>query len=343
MSIVGTRDEMKFSRYLRFVPIFTICCSVVASPQAGNPVTALEELVTAENVTDAARHYPLAVEQAIEGLTEEERAEAAKLLVIKQKLRERGYELHRTSNPMQWELVDATGGNDRVTFTLLNSFISGIDAVVLVRADFFMENRTNTVVKAISLCLDAGEWRIKSLQNWVQERDFESEELLQKVTAAGRNEIQAVATLYEIQRALMMYHYSYQDAGFPLSLATLSGPAEAPTPDAAQAAPSSREVDEPEEPSKPVTPQYTHMLDPSFMLSPIVKSGYEFHYNLIDPGTSDRVGSFQITATPLQFGKSGNKNFFIDKSSIIRFTKENREANENDEPLNGLRYRDYVD
>lgn len=335
MSIVGTREEMKFSRYLRFVPIFTICCSVVASPQAGNPVTALEELVTAENVTDAVRHYPFAVELAIEGLTEEERAEAAKVLVISQKLRERGYELHRTSNPIQWELVDANGGNDHATFTLLNSFISGVDAVVLMRVDFFVENKTHTEVKAVSLCLDAGEWRIKGVQSWVQEQDFESEELLQELTPAGRNEIQAVATLYEIHRALMRYYYSYPDAGFPLSLATLSGPAEAPTQDAAQEAPSSREVDEPAEPSKPVAPQYTHMLDPGFMLSPVVKDGYEFRYNLIDPGTSDKsAGSFQITATPLHFGKSGNKNFFIDKSSVIRFTKENREANENDEPLN---------
>lgn len=333
MSIVGTREEMKFSRYLRFVPIFTICCSVVASPQAGNPVTALEELVTAENATDAARHYPLPVQQAIEGLTEEERIEAAKLLVIKQKLREKGYELHRTSNPMQWEMVNANGGNDRVTFTLLNSFISGVDAVVLMRIDFFMENTPSTQVKAVSLSLDAGEWRIKGVQNWAQEQYFESEELLQKLTPAGRNEMQAVTTLYQIHQALMKYHYSYSDAGFPSSLAALSGPAKAP--DATQEAPSSREVDEPAEPSTPVAPQYTHMLDPDFMLSPVVKDGYEFRYTLIDPGTSDRsAGSFQITATPLQFGKSGNKNFFIDKSLVIRFTKEDREANENDEPLN---------
>lgn len=321
---------MKFSRYLRFVPIFTICCSVVASPQAGNPVTALEELVTAENATDAARHYPLPVQQAIEGLTEEEKTEAAKVLVIKQKLRERGYELHRTSNPMQWELLDANGGNDRVTFTLLNSFISGVDAVVLMRIDFFMENTPSTQVKAVSLRLDAGEWRIKSVQSWVQQHDFESEELVQRLTPAGRNEIQAVATLYQIHQALMKYHYSYPDAGFPLSLAALSGPAEAP--DAAQEAESSREVDESDE---PVVPQYAHLLDPGFMLSPVVRGGYEFRYTLIDRGTSDRsAGSFQITATPLQFGKSGNKSFFIDRSSIIRFTKENREANENDEPLN---------
>lgn len=329
---------MKFSRYLRFVPIFTICWSVVASPQAGNPVTALEELVTAENVTDAVRHYPFAVEQAIEGLTEEERAEAAKVLVISQKLRERGYELHRTSNPIQWELVDANGGNDHATFTLLNSFISGVDAVVLMRVDFFVENKTHTEVKAVSLCLDAGEWRIKGVQSWVQEQDFESEELVQRLTPEGRNEIQAVATLYEIHRALMRYYYSYPDAGFPLSLAALSGPPEAPTPDAAQEAESSREVDEsdePAEPSNPVAPQYTHLLDPGFMLSPVVRNGYEFRYTLIDPGTSDKsAGSFQITATPLQFGKSGNRSFFIDRSSIIRFTKDDREANENDEPLN---------
>ena len=326
---------MKFSRYLRFVPIFTICCSVVASPQAGNPVTALEELVTAENATDAARHYPLPVQQAIEGLTEEEKTEAAKVLVISQKLRERGYELHRTSNPIQWEMVNANGGNDRTTFTLLNSFISGVDAVVFVRVDFFSEDGTNTVVKAASLCLDAGEWRIKSVQNWVRQYDFASEELVQRLTPEGRNEIQAVATLYEIHRALMRYYYSYPDAGFPLSLATLSGPAEAPTPETAQEAPSSREVDEPEEPSKPVVPQYAHMLDPGFMLIPVVKNGYEFRYTLIDPGTSDKsAGSFQITATPLQFGKSGNRSFFIDRSSLIRFTKDDREANENDEPLN---------
>jgi len=61
----------------------------------------------------------------------------------------------------------------------------------------------------------------------------------------------------------------------------------------------------------------------------------EVRYKVIDPVTSNRfMGSFQVTATPVRFGESGNKSFFIDTTSRIRFTRENREANENDEPLN---------
>src|SRR6185437_10826154 len=41
----------------------------------------------------------------------------------------------------------------------------------------------------------------------------------------------------------------------------------------------------------------------------------------------------QITASPVEFGRSGRRNFFIDESAIIRVTSEDRPATERDDPL----------
>ncbi|HEY6248837.1 MAG TPA: hypothetical protein VI685_02690 [Candidatus Angelobacter sp.] len=332
---------MKLGRHLCFLPLFVIFSAVIACPQAGNPVTALEELVTTEKITDAVKHYPVAVEEAVQGLQENDQAEAAKVLLINQRLRGAGWELRKTSDPMRWEVVSATG-DGRFTLTLLNSFISGINALIVMRIDF---PTGNTYVKFASLRFEAGEWRLENLGSWQQEKDFESDEFIQELTPAGRNEKMAMATLGEIRSALAQYHNTYRSTGFPSSLAALSGPApEAvngtePPPEAIDKpnVPESEEPDNGQEDSpvgEPIAPQYAHLLDPIFMNSPVVKDGYKFQYKLIDPGAMEKDGGeFQLTATPLQFGKTGSRSYFADQRWVLRFTTENRDANENDEPL----------
>lgn len=339
---------MKSLYRIWFLLFFVACGSTIARSQ-GTPVSALEELVSSEKITDALRHYPVAVEQEIQGLPESERAEAAEHLVPRQKLATLGYELRKASQPGQWQVFDASG-NGRMTFTVLNSFISGVDAMVLLRGDFNARGDGEfsgpaSSMNFVFLRFEEGEWRLKSLGDWRVERDFESDEFAQGLTPAGRNEQAAVATLEQLSNALREYRRAYSATGFPANLAALSGPipeeVDKPSAPPQEDKPEGNETEsnsdasELEEPALSATPEYAHLLEPGFMASPLIREGYVFHYKLLDPGAGqENGGAFQITATPLQFGRTGSKGYFIDQTSVVRFTLDNRDANENDQVLN---------
>ncbi|MGC2696250.1 MAG: hypothetical protein WA738_10720, partial [Candidatus Angelobacter sp.] len=69
------------------------------------------------------------------------------------------------------------------------------------------------------------------------------------------------------------------------------------------------------------------MLDASFAEDPLIKNGYRFRYLHTDVGTGEpgNVGNFEITAVPVEFGKTGTKtkSYFINNNSL-RATTENR-------------------
>ena len=338
------RQEMKLIRWHWFLPVFVTFICGAAYPQA-DPVTALEELLTADKTTDIARHYPVAVEEVVQNLHGEDKAEAARILVMKQKLRDVSYLLRGPLDGQRGEARDANG-NDRFTITLLNSFVSGPDALIVTRLNF---PGGVSGKKVFSLRFEAGEWRIIRIGQFVDQEDFESEQFIQGLLPAGRNEMAAEETLGEIYSALAEYSNTYRNTGFPASLVALSAPKPAPAPEAIEkpdvpeVEPTSQETDDtvesPEDgPPPPEVPEHSYQLDPAFIKDPTVKDGYVFHYRLIDPGTMGKDdGKYQITATPVQFGKTGNKSYFMDQTAVIRFTKENRDANENDEPLNDAR------
>ena len=334
---------MKLIRWPCFLSVFVTFISVAAPSQAGDPVTAFEELLAADKTTDIARHYPVAVEDVVRNLQGDEKTEAARLLVMKQKLGDVSYLLRGPGDGGQGGAGDANG-HDRFTITLLNSFVSGTDALIITRLNF---PGGVSGKKVFSLRLEAGEWRIIRIGQLVEQEDFESDTFIRGLLPAGRNEMAAEETLGEIYSALAEYNETYRNTGFPSSLAALSAPTPAPAPEAIEKPDvpevepeTSQETDDivesPEDrPLPPEAPEHSYQLHPAFMKDPAVKDGYVFHYKLIDPGAMGKGDAkFQITATPVQYGKTGNKSYFIDQTSVIRFTKENRDANENDDPLN---------
>jgi hypothetical protein len=63
---------------------------------------------------------------------------------------------------------------------------------------------------------------------------------------------------------------------------------------------------------------------------PMINSGYAFHYAVIDSGGPGQPGNFALTASPLEYGKTGTLSFFIDATCVLRSTSENREAGKDD-------------
>lgn len=56
------------------------------------------------------------------------------------------------------------------------------------------------------------------------------------------------------------------------------------------------------------------------------KAGYRFE--LVASKTS-----FKLTATPIQYGSTGDWSFYLDESGVIRGQTSNREANAEDSPI----------
>ncbi len=63
------------------------------------------------------------------------------------------------------------------------------------------------------------------------------------------------------------------------------------------------------------------------------KLGYEFSYHPGPPDAGGTISTYALTARPVEFGRSGCRNFFTDQSEVIRSIKEDRSANAHDSPL----------
>jgi hypothetical protein len=161
--------------------------------------------------------------------------------------------------------------------------------------------------------LEDGDWRITELSdpNGFSRIHLDDPELIAQLAhrAQYESEIAVIGGLREIVTALVSYSAGFME--FPQRLEMLGG-----APDGAP------------------TTEHAGLLDPE-LASTQVRSGYRFSYERTS------IDSYTITARPLEFGKSGTRNFFADESGVIRFTTEDRAATVNDPPLQG-RSRGYV-
>jgi hypothetical protein len=71
------------------------------------------------------------------------------------------------------------------------------------------------------------------------------------------------------------------------------------------------------------------LLDESFAANPLIKDGYVFRYLLTNMGGHEGAwGRYEITATPVEFGKTGSKNYLANPR--IHVTSQNRPATGDD-------------
>lgn len=105
------------------------------------------------------------------------------------------------------------------------------------------------------------------------------------------NEASAAQSVRTINTALITYSSTYQNVGFPATLAALGG-----APPCVAASTNSCLLDE--------------------VLSAGTKAGYSFAYT--DDGLTPSV-TYGIVATPVTLGMSGQRQFCSDQTSVIRF------------------------
>lgn len=301
-----------------------ICPNFAIAWQANTPEAALEEMVTAETLDTLAKHLPLNVQEAIGKLAAKDKEQIAKKLLVRNLAESEGITVQKTDDGSAWQVTDSKH-EDKGFIKLKNSFVSGTEAIVVLEASEASEAKNSEgnsesgggrttekrhIRMLVSMRLQEGEWRLIEFGPW-NSKSLESRDFLRGLGAEDNGEADAEATLRILNVFLDSYRTTYPEVGLPQSLEALSGPA-----------------------GGKASAEHAMVLDPSFMASPLVKDGYQFQYTLVDPGTGkEHKGRYRITATPVEFSKNSGRSFFTDETHMIRATTDQREANENDQPL----------
>jgi hypothetical protein len=270
--------------------------------QGTSPQAALEELATATKPETIARHLPEPVQKSIEVLPK-----LQKQLVMDQLLEMKNTQLHGCSvrpahDSEGWEILDEDG-NSKGKVRLANAFISGVDALLPLE----LELSGNTEDFIVTMHLEGDEWRIDDFGPW-EKNDLGLGKLVHQPTEMEQNEAAARDTINMLVGALQRFASRFPKTGFPFNLRMLT---------------TSLEPENVYSGSGP-------LLDESFAADPLIKNGYIFQYLLTSVGDGQQQGwgSFEITATPVEFGKTGSKNYLANPS--LHVTSQNRPAADDD-------------
>jgi len=277
--------------------------------QAGTPQAALEEIATTDKPEVLARHLPEVVQKSIEVLPNPQKREVLnKLLDIKAEQME-GCTVRRASGIDSWEIVNQQGESTGKV-KLASTFITGLESLLSLR----VESNGNSQMVIVAMHLEGDDWRLDSLGAW-ENTDLGLRKLVHQPTELEKNETSAQETLRTISNALSSYAQRFPHIGYPTALRALTGAGN-------------------EESSE----EQAGLLEASFAGEPVTRNGYEFRYLLTRRGNlrfmlgsipiGDR-GGFQIVATPIQFGKTGSRNYLATENGI-HITTDNRDATEED-------------
>lgn len=263
--------------------------------QSATPEAAFQEFAITDQPTVFEQHLPASLQQALDQLPADQKQQILDKFMVSKLVKKDGITVRPTEDPRVFEL--ARENHPSATLTLKNSFVDGTDALLLME----IKDGKSSQIVLVRLQLEDADWRVEQFGPW-DSRALESEELLQQILPARRNEAAAASLLRVMNNALEKYSHTYPYVGYPPSLRALSG-AEGAQP----------------------SPGHAFILES--LTERLIRDGYTFHYSRIT-GTH-----YQIMASPVEFGKSGGKNFFTDETGVIRFTSEDRPATERDDSV----------
>jgi hypothetical protein len=261
--------------------------------QGTTPEAALEEIATATKAEVIARHLPEPVQKSIDSLPKLQKEQIMNELMEMKTTQLRGCTIHPAQNGEGWEIVDRDG-KSKAKIKMANAFVSGLDALLPLE----IESSDGPHTFIVTMHLEDHEWRIDNFGPW-EKNDLGLEKMLHDPTEMEKNETAAQETMAEIANALRRYARQHPRNGFPHTLVTLTFPRD-------------------------------QFLSESFAADPLIKNGYLFRYLLTRTGDGQSdFGDYELTAVPVEFGKTGAKSYLADKYSV-HVTKQNRPATEQD-------------
>ncbi len=266
--------------------------------QGTTPQAALEELATATKPEVIARHLPEPVQKRIEVLPKLQKQQEMEQLLEMKTTQLGGCSVRPAHDSEGWEIFDGDG-NSKGKVRLANAFISGVDALLPLE----LELSDGPQIFIVTMHLEDDEWRIDDFGPWAK-NDLGLGKLLHQPTEMEKNEAAARETITTLERALNQYASRFPGMGYPFDLRILTTPVEEENIYGAQ------------EP----------LLNDSFAAEPLIKNGYIFQYLLTSAGSGYQRGwgSYEITAIPVEFGKTGSRNYLANPS--LHVTAQNRPA-----------------
>jgi hypothetical protein len=278
-----------------------LAATVGARAQSSTPQGALEEMATTDDVEVVLRHLPVAATELLKKLPPRSKAEAFSHLLTNRNLKEEGLRLRRSVDGAGWEVVKIDTDEIDRSLQITDDFVSGDRALLTIRSAQGGEAAEVNDI-AVLMRLEQGEWRLSEFGRL--ERQNIADYMSERFDHAARNESVAVETLQFVIHSLKQYATNYPAIGYPEQLMALACTDGEPTAEHACVA---------------------HLYLISGLTSTTPWNGYTFQYS------RGGNGAFHITATPSEWAETGAKSFFVDESGDIRFTSENRVANQHDE------------
>ncbi len=277
-----------------------------AALQANTPEAALEEIATADKPEIIARHLPEPVRKRIEELPHQARLQVLQKLLELKSSEFNGCTVRRVADSSAWEIVDQNG-NTKGKVKLADTFISGLDAMLPLE----FSGPAGPQMFIVTMHLEGDDWRIADFGPW-EKSDPELRRLVHQPSEMERNDAAARSALERVGRAVGNYAAQHADVGFPRTLRPLTMM--------------------PPHPAELPARFYPPLLEPAFADDPAVANGYEFRYLLTMPGDgASSYGAFEITADPVEYGKTGSIHYLTGDSGVIHCTKEDRPATQDDD------------
>lgn len=287
------------------VALLSMAASPAVGLQTGTPESALEELATADKPELIERHLPEPVRKQIDDLPKPVKQRVMDSLLQIKSDQFNGCAVRRADDSDAW-LVVGKDGKTKGKITLGGAFIFGIKAILPLR--YLGPDGAQTYF--VTMHLDGDEWRFDGFGPW-EKQDTGLNALLHQPTDLEQKNTAAEQTLQRLRGALFAYANSFREQGFPHSLLALTTP--------------------PRNLPEPMARLVRPYLEPAFANDPAVVDGFEFRYLLTMPGNGENSrGEFQMTASPVEFGKTGSHHYLMSTSGAIFCTSEDRPATQED-------------
>jgi hypothetical protein len=276
--------------------------ALVAQAQSSPEEEAITEILLAKDSAAVEKHLPEQLRTALDTIDKASREQL--LSKHLEMMKGKGLKVSESNDGqalVEFDVEDPDADIKHFELRTRRQISNGAEAVLVL---FMVAPEKSWGDVEIWMKLEHGEWRVTELPdpNGYDRIDLENPETIDEIVHAAihANEQSAIANLVSLVWALVSYSAGHSE--MPGKIDVLGSPDADPSRERAM------------------------LIDPE-LASTHAQSGYKFNYQRTS------IDSFQITAIPLDFGKSGGKNFFVDESRVIRFTTEDRPATANDPAL----------
>jgi len=267
----------------------------------------IAEILTAKDSASVEKHLPEQLRAALNAMSKVGREEL--LSRPRATIEEKGLKVSEACDGRSLIGFDAEDPNAEIKHFEIRArrrISNGAEAVLVLSMAAPEASWGNTEVW---MRWEEGQWRVTEFTSPNGEKiNLEDPETIAEIapTPLQANEQTALATLGALVMALVRYAGRYSEIPDKIEQLGISADSE---------------------PSK----DHAFLID-SELATGHIESGYRFEYQ------KNSAQSFQVVVSPLEFGKTGNRNFLIDDSLVLRFTDENRQATAGDPPWEGTQH-----